>query len=121
MAPIAEKFDNMGIRKFYRLFPLGMFIRLLQAQIEFTGKSPLLASAHQIASAAFEALTAELEADLNYTVIPIQKLVRVQLGSALMAAQYATTPGRYPLPPALTENKPLGVHPKTAMNERTND
>jgi hypothetical protein len=91
MATIAEKFDNMGIRKFYRLFPLGMFIRLLQAQIEFTGKSPLLASAHQIASAAFEALTAELEADLNYTVIPIQKLVRVQLGSALMAAQYATT------------------------------
>jgi hypothetical protein len=91
MATIAEKFDNVVIRKFYRLFPLGMFIRLLKAQIEFTSKSPLLTSTHQIASAAFEALTAELEADLNYTVIPIQKLVRVQLGSALLAAKYAAT------------------------------
>ncbi len=89
MATIAEKFDNIEIRKFYRLFPLGMFIRLLQAQIEFTGKSPLLTSAHQIAGAAFEALADELGTDLSYTVIPIQKLVRVQLGSALMAAKYA--------------------------------
>jgi GNAT superfamily N-acetyltransferase len=36
-----------------------------------------------------EARAADLEAELDYTVIPIQKLVRVQLGSALLAADYA--------------------------------
>lgn len=88
-ATVAEKFDNLVIRKFYRLFSLGMFARLLDAQVAATGESPSLSSARQATLAAFEARSAELAAELDYVVIPIQKLVRVQLGSALLAADYA--------------------------------
>ena len=84
-----EKFDNLVIRRFYRLFSLGMFVRLLDAQMAATGESPSLSSTREAALAAFEARSTELAAELDYVVIPIQKLVRVQLGSALLAADYA--------------------------------
>ena len=89
VATVAEKFDSLVIGRFYRLLLLGMLIRLLEAQIAETGESPVLVSARQAALDAFEARSAELEAELDYDVIPIQKLVRVQLGSALLAASYA--------------------------------
>jgi len=89
MATVAEKFDNLVIQRSYRLFGLGMFVRMLDAQIAATGESPSLSSAREAARAAFEARAADLEAELDYTVIPIQKLVHVQLGSALLAADYA--------------------------------
>ena len=88
-ATVAEKLDNLVIRKFYRLFSLGMFARLLDAQMAATGESPSLSSTREAAKAAFEAHSADLKAELEYSVIPIQKLVRVQLGSALLAADYA--------------------------------
>jgi len=89
MATVAEKFDNLVIHRSDRLFGLGMFVRLLDAQIAATGESPSLSSAREAARASFEARAADLEAELDYTVVPIQKLVRVQLGSALLAADYA--------------------------------
>ena len=89
MATVAEKFDSLVIQRFYLLLSLGMFIRMLDAQIAATGESPSLSSTREAAKAAFEARNADLEAELDYTVIPIQKLVRVQLGSALLAADYA--------------------------------
>ena len=88
-ATVAEKLDNLVIRRFYRLFSLGMFARLLDAQVAATGESPPLSSAREATLAAFEARSAELAAELDYVVIPIQKLVRVQLGSALLAADHA--------------------------------
>jgi len=89
IATTAEKFDSLMIGQFYRLLGLGMLIRLLDAQAAAAGESPALVSARRIASDAFEARSAALEAELDYEVIPIQKLVRVQLGSALLAASYA--------------------------------
>jgi len=89
MATVAEKFDNLVIHRFYRLPGPGMFVRMLDAQIAATGESSSLSSAREAARAAFEARAADLEAELDYTVVPIQKLVRVQLGSALLAADYA--------------------------------
>jgi hypothetical protein len=88
-ATVAEKLDNLVIDRFYRLLSLGMFIRLLEAQIKATGSSPGLDAALEAATTWFEARSSALEADLDYSVIPIQKLVRVQLGSALAAAEYA--------------------------------
>jgi hypothetical protein len=88
-ATVAEKLDNLVIGRFYRLLSLGMFVRLLEAQIAVTGRSPALASALAAATDLFAQRSSELEADLDYSVIPIQKLVRVQLGSALVAAEYA--------------------------------
>ncbi len=89
MATVAEKFDNLVIHRADRLFGLGVFVRMLDAQIAATGESPSLSSAREAAKATFEARAADLEAELDYTVVPIQKLVRVQLGSALLAADYA--------------------------------
>jgi hypothetical protein len=52
-----------------------------------------LISSREVASADFEARAVALEAEIDYSVIPIQKLVRVQLGSALLAADYAARRG----------------------------
>jgi len=88
-ATVAEKFDSLTIGKFYRLLSLGMFVRMLDAQIAATGASPALSAARQAATSAFDERSAALEAELAYEVIPIKKLVSVQLGSALLAADYA--------------------------------
>ena len=88
-ATVAEKLDSLVIGRFYRLLSLGMYVRLLEVQIAATGESPALASALAAATSLFEGNCSALEAELDYSVIPIQKLVRVQLGSALLAAEYA--------------------------------
>lgn len=67
MATVAEKFDSLVIHRFYRLPGLGMFVRLLDAQIAATGESPSLSSAREAARADFEARAAGLEAELDYT------------------------------------------------------
>jgi len=90
MATVAEKFDNLVVRKFDNLFLLGMFVRMLDSQIKATGESSILTSVLAETKSTFETLCAELEIALDYTVIPIQKLVRVQLGSALLAANHAS-------------------------------
>ncbi len=89
VATVAAKFDSLVVGGFYRLLNLGMFVRMLEVQIEATGESPALRSTLENARDAFETFSVELDAKLDYDVIPIQKLVRVQLGSALLAAGHA--------------------------------
>jgi hypothetical protein len=93
LATVAEKFDSLVVNRFYRLLRFGMFVRMLDAQIAVSGASPALVSARETALAAFEARSASLIPDLAYAVIPIQKLVRVQLGSALLAAGHVAAGG----------------------------
>jgi len=88
-ATVAEKFDNLVAHRFYRLLSGGMLVRMLETQIAAAGESPALVEACRKVSAFFESNVEALEVDLDYTVIPIQKLVRVQLGSALLAADHA--------------------------------
>jgi hypothetical protein len=89
IATIAEKFDNLSIRRFYQLFPLGMFIRMIDFQTNATDESVILATTRRDVSNVFNRKINELEKKLDYTVIPIRKLVSIQLGSALLAADYA--------------------------------
>jgi hypothetical protein len=89
LATVAEKLDNLVIGRFYRLLSLGMLVRMLEAQVAATGESPVLDAALVKAQSLFEERSSALEAGLDYSIIPIQKLVRVQLGSALAAAEYA--------------------------------
>ena len=89
-ATIAEKLDALSVRRFYFvLLNLGMAIRLIDVQIAATDASPTLTATRLRAIAAFDQVAAELERELEYNVIPIRKLVGVQLGSALLAAAYA--------------------------------
>jgi hypothetical protein len=92
-ATVAEKFDSLVIHKYYRLTMLSMFLRMLDAQITGRGASPTLISTREVAREDFETRAVALEAEIDYSVIPIQKLVRVQLGSALLAADYAARRG----------------------------
>jgi hypothetical protein len=89
LATVAERFDNLILNPFYRLLGLGMFVRMLDTQIAATGESPALSSALAAAQTLFEERCTDLEDALDYDVIPIQKLVRVQMGSALLAADFA--------------------------------
>jgi hypothetical protein len=88
-ATVAEKYDSLVLGRIELLPRLGMFMRLLAAQIAASGSSTSLSSTAEQARGIFEGRAADLEAKLDYTVIPIQKLVRVQLGSALLAADHA--------------------------------
>lgn len=85
----AERFDILILQKFHRLLNFGIFIRMIEAQITATGNSPVLASVHETAEETFDAYASCLENELDLLVIDIQRLVRVQLASILIAAGYA--------------------------------
>ncbi|MDX1414718.1 MAG: M14 family zinc carboxypeptidase [Candidatus Promineifilaceae bacterium] len=89
-ATIAQKLDNLTIRRFYVvLLSLGMVMRMIETQIAASGASPVLSAALSRAEVAFGQICAEIDSELEYHVVPIRKLVNVQLGSALLAARYA--------------------------------
>jgi hypothetical protein len=89
-ATTAEKLDALSVRRFYFvLLNLGMAIRMIEAQISATGETPSLTATRLRAIAVFDQVAAELETELEYVVVPIRKLVGVQLGAALLAAAYA--------------------------------
>ncbi len=87
-ATVAEKFDNLLVRRFYNLLGIGMFIRMLQAEIDASGALPALMDALQATQKWFEEESSALENELEYDVVPIQKLVRVQLGAGLLYASF---------------------------------
>jgi len=79
-ATVAEKFDSYVISLFYNLLSLGMLYRCVKnTKNEKTEREVL----HQL-----QKLNEKLEKQLSYKVIPIRSLVRVQLGSALVTAEY---------------------------------
>ncbi len=85
-ATVAEKFDNLLGERFYQLLSTGTFLRMLEAQIRHSGANEVLTRTLQEVTAVFENDASELEKALNYEVIPIKKLVSVQLGCALLLA-----------------------------------
>ncbi len=87
-ASVAEKFDNLLIRRFYNLLTIGMFVRLIQTEIAASGQIPALKNGLQVVQNKFLEESATLEKELKYEVVPIQKLVRVQLGAGLLYAGY---------------------------------
>lgn len=90
LATVAQKLDSLAIRRFYMVFLLlGMVVRMIENQIALTGETQALSAALKQAETAFGKLQDELESELEYSVVPIRKLVSVQLGSALLAASYA--------------------------------
>jgi hypothetical protein len=86
IATQAEAFDSLLVSRFYELNTFGMFVRLMEDLLSAHGETPELKAAHSRAEALFNELSDQLEKDLNYSVIPIQQLVRVQLGAGLTVA-----------------------------------
>jgi hypothetical protein len=87
-ATVAELFSSNQEVRFYRLLTLGMLVRMLEGEVAIGNGTPAIRKHLKEALATFERWVSELEADLNVRVVPIRKLVAVQLGAILAAASH---------------------------------
>ena len=87
-ATVAELFSNNESVQFYRLLGLGTLVRALEGQIGIGNGTPEIREHLTTARETFEAWSDKLENALDYRVVPIRKLVAVQLGAALATAEY---------------------------------
>lgn len=100
-ATVAEKFDNLLVSRFYKLLSLGMLIRANEWELEKMGqgkendlsKQESLERGAKIAETAHRELADELEEKINYEVVPIKKLVSIQLECGIIMAEYLKHPG----------------------------
>lgn len=86
-ATIAEKFDNYQVSEFYRLLSLGLLYRMLKVEAESGGNGKIESSLKNVEEE-LEQRAERLERELNYTVIPLDKLVKIQLAAGLYTALY---------------------------------
>lgn len=88
---VSEAFDNLEMPKFYRLFYWTLLRRsceheLMKENAEQNEGYELLKKVRDEAAREFEEAAAAVEESFDYTVIPIKKLVSVQLESGLVVA-----------------------------------
>ncbi len=84
----AEVFSNLLGSWFYRLLILGMFARMLSAEIDAGNESAAIRATRDEAAARLEQQGAEFESQLNYRILPIRSLVGVQVCAGLATAAY---------------------------------
>ena len=90
LATQAEYFDNVWVSRFYRLLSYGMLIRAHEYELEreHTAEAEVaLLAGKAMAEVLHKQLSDALEQKLNYSVIPIRKLINIQLECGLKAAQ----------------------------------
>ena len=95
-ATVAEKFDNLLVKKFYKLLQYGMLIRANELELERMRaagevnpqKEAALTAAVAAATQEHKKLADYLEEAIDYEVVPIRKLVYIQLCCGLHMAEY---------------------------------
>jgi hypothetical protein len=89
-ATVAEKWDASSVSRFYTLLGLGQLVRLLEHEKAEVGEGfpQRLQEILDTSLTTFEEKAAEVEADLDYAVVPIKKVASVQLVTALYAMDY---------------------------------
>ncbi len=95
-ATVAEEFDNILMSQFYKSLSYGMLIRVNEYELEEMQrtkevnpqKEAALKKARDIALLHHKQLTDQLEQDLQYEVVPIRKLVSIQLECGLLISKY---------------------------------
>ena len=93
-ATVAEKFDNLTLTKFYQSLSYGMLVRANETELEKMkesgevdlAKRKALEKAYAKAIALHQELVEWLENDIHYQVVPIRKLVYIQLANGLLYA-----------------------------------
>ena len=96
IATIAEEFDNLLMSRFYKSLSYGMVIRMNEYELERIArrgetnadKEAKLKENIAFAEAEHRALTEQLEKELDYEVVPIRKLVSIQLECGLLLCDY---------------------------------
>lgn len=86
-ATVAEAFDNLYVTRFYSLLVLGMLLRLLRREYEASRSDPLRETLGDV-EVKFEEVLDFLEKNGKYTVIDLDKLVKIQLAAGLYTALY---------------------------------
>ncbi|WP_040214519.1 M14 family zinc carboxypeptidase [Clostridium polynesiense] len=87
----SEALDNLDIPKFHRLFMWTLLIRSCEHELEKNPEAAVrkvLEEVHKIGEENFKNLSNVAEKSLNYQVVPIRKLVRIQLESGLIVASH---------------------------------
>lgn len=84
----AEIFDSTIGVVLDELCHYGVFIRLLNASTQKTDEKSLILTCSEEVKNRFEKAYEQFEEKAKYKIIPIQKLVRIQLGSLLYSADY---------------------------------
>ena len=95
-ATVAEEFDNILMSRFYKSLSYGMLIRVNEYELEAMErngevnpeKKAALEKARDIAIVHHKELTDQLEAEIEYEVVPIRKLVSIQLECGLLVGKY---------------------------------
>jgi len=95
-ATVAEKFDNLLIKKFYKMLSFGMLVRMNETELNSMNaagesdevKKAALSKAMDDALVEFNKLADYLEENINYQVVPIKKLVSIQLECGMIMADY---------------------------------
>lgn len=96
MATVAEKFDNLLITKFYKMLSYGLLIRANESELlkmkenkeDNPEKKKVLEEAFKSAEERLNKLSEVLEKEINYEVVPIKKLISIQLECGLLMADY---------------------------------
>lgn len=96
LATVAEKFDNLLVTKFYKMLSLGLLVRANEIELEKMKennednkeKEQALEKAFNKALIKLEELSKYLEENMDYEVIPIKKLISIQLECGLLMAEY---------------------------------
>ena len=86
-ATVAEKFDNEVASRSYSLFKWGMLYRLIKSQKEFK-KDPVLKQAAEQIKNLIDSRIEQLEKKTKFKVIPVKKLVQIQLTAGLYSSLY---------------------------------
>jgi hypothetical protein len=84
----AELFSSLYATRFYKLLNLGLFSRMLEAEIAGGNTSQSVQTTHEVIAARLVEEGSALEKELNYRVLPIRSLVGVQTCAGLATAAY---------------------------------
>jgi hypothetical protein len=87
-ATVAELFSSIEQTQFYRLLGMGMMLRMLEGEIAIGNGTPAIRKQLIDSTRVFNEWADRLEGSLEMRVVPIRKLVSVELGAVLAAAEY---------------------------------
>lgn len=86
-ATISELFNNITITRYYSMRIIGQLIHLIDDSLKKCAKDELRSERSSLIEE-LHRMNSDLERESRYRVIPIKKLVRVQVGAALEAIEY---------------------------------